>query len=184
MLTNEEATRLLKRHIKNAQIRRHCIAVSEIMGKVAQRLGMNQDEWQLCGLLHDLDREKIHGDMSKHGLVAAELLENLLSRDCLHAIRAHDHRTGVTPRSIVDKALIASDAAVSFLSELTERKQAGAPAELNSDIFQKIFEDKPFRKLGYLKNRVEICREIGIPLDEFLSYTQESFHRRGTLAKE
>ena len=132
MLTNEEATRLLKRHIKNAQIRRHCIAVSEIMGKVAQRFGMNQDEWQLCGLLHDLDREEIHGDMSKHGLVAAELLENLLSRDCLHAIRAHDHRTGVTPRSIVDKALIASDAAASFLSELAERKQVGAPADMNS----------------------------------------------------
>jgi len=183
MLTNEEATQLLKRHIKNAQARRHCITVSEIMGKVAQRFGMNQDEWQLCGLLHDLDREKIHGDMSKHGLVAAELLESLLSKDCLHAIRAHDHRTGVTPRSIVDKALIASDAVVSFLSELTERKQMGGPAELNSNTFQKIFEDKPFRKLGYLKNRVEICREIGIPLDEFLRFAQESFHRRELLRK-
>lgn len=181
MLTKEEATRLLKRHLKNTQIRRHCIAVSGIMEKIAQRLGMNQEEWQLCGLLHDLDREKIQGDMSKHGLVAAELLENLLPRECLHAIRAHDHRTGVTPRSIMDKALIASDAVMSFFIELAEQEQTGRLAELNSNAFRKIFEDKPFRKLGYLKNRIEICREVGVPLDEFLSIARESFHRKELL---
>jgi len=72
----------------------------------------------------------------------------------------------------MDKALIASDAVMSFFIEL---------AELNSNAFRKIFEDKPFRKLGYLKNRIEICREVGVPLDEFLSIARESFHRKELL---
>jgi len=178
MLSNAEAIRLLKRHVKNVEIRKHSIAVSELMGEVAKRLKMNSDEWQLCGLLHDLDREKIQGDMSKHGLVAAELLTSSLSKDCLHAIRAHDHRTGVTPGTILDKALIASDAVTILFSELVEREQTGQLAELNSATFPKIFEDKPFRKLGYLKNRIAVCREIGINLDGFLSLAREAFGRK------
>nr|MDO8135023.1 HDIG domain-containing protein [Candidatus Njordarchaeum guaymaensis] len=178
MLAKAEAIRLLKKHVKSVEIRKHSIAVSELMGEVARRFRISPEEWQLCGLLHDLDRERIQGDMSKHGLVAAELLESLLSRDSLHAIRAHDHRTGVTPRSIMDKALIASDAVTTFFSELVEREQIGQLAELNSKTFPKIFEDKPFRKLGYLKNRIEICREIGIPLDEFLSHAREAFDKK------
>ncbi len=178
MLSKAEAIRLLKRHVKSVETRKHSIAVSELMGEVAERLKMNPEEWKLCGLLHDLDCEKIHGDMSKHGLVAAELLTSSLSKDCLHAIRAHDHRTGVTPRSIMDKALIASDAVTILFSELVEREQTGQLAELNSITFPKIFEDKPFRKLGYLKNRIEVCREIGVNLDEFLSLAREAFGRK------
>lgn len=178
MLAKAEAIRLLKRHIKSVEIRKHSIAVSELMREVAQKFRMNPEEWQLCGLLHDLDCEKIQGDMSKHGLVAAELLQSLLSRDCLHAIRAHDHRTGVTPWSTMDKALIASDAVTTFFSEFVEREQTGQLAELNSKMFGKIFEDKHFRKLGYLKNRIELCREIGIPLDEFLSLAREAFDKK------
>ncbi len=180
MLPKAEAVRLLKRHVKSAEIRKHSVAVSELMGEIARRFRMNPEEWQLCGLLHDLDREKIQGDMSKHGLVAAELLESLLSRDCLHAIRAHDHRTGVTPKGIMDKALIASDAVATFFSELVEREQTGQLAELDSKTFPKVFEDKPLRKLGYLKYRIEICREIGIPLDEFLGLAREAFERKNS----
>jgi putative nucleotidyltransferase with HDIG domain len=175
MLSMEEAARLLKKHVKNTQIRRHSTAVAEIMGRIARRLGMNQDEWRICGLLHDLDREMIHGDMSKHGLVAAQLLDNFLPRNCLQAIRAHDHRTGVSPRSLMDKALIAADSVMAFLSELEGRERVSRLGELDSNSFQIVFEDKAFRKLRYLKSRIEICREIGISLDEFLSYARESF---------
>lgn len=173
-----EAVRLLKKHVKTTEIRRHSIAVAEIMRKVAERLKADPEEWELCGLLHDLDREEIQGDMSKHGLVAADLLESRLSKECLQAIRAHDHRTGVTPRTVIDKALIASDALAAFLSAMIERGRTSQLAELKSSIFQRIFEEKPFRKIGYLRNRVETCRQIGIPLDDFLSLAREVFEKK------
>ena len=179
MLARTEAVKLLRKHLKNKEAREHSITVAKVMEEFAMRLKMNPEEWQLCGLLHDLDHEEIQGDMSKHGLMTAELLEGRLSRDCLQAIRAHDHRTGVPPRSIIDKALIASDAVTRFLSELRDREADKLP-RLNLEIYQIRFEEKPFRKLRYLKERIEMCREIGVPLGDFLTLAQEAFEKKDT----
>jgi putative nucleotidyltransferase with HDIG domain len=177
MLTGTEAVKLLRKHLKNKEAREHSVAVAKIMEELATRLRMNPEEWQLCGLLHDLDHEEIQGDMSKHGLRAAELLEGHLSRECLQAIRTHDHRMGIPPRSIIDKALIASDAVTRFLSELKDREADKLP-RLNSEIYQTTFEEKAFRKLRYLKERIEMCREIGVALDDFLSLAQDAFEKK------
>jgi len=178
MLSKTEAVKLLRKHLKTSEARKHSLAVAELMRQLAGRLKMNGEEWELCGLLHDLDREEVQGDMSKHGLVAAELLEGRLPRDCLQAIRAHDHRTGVVPRNIIDKALIASDALSQVFSELVERGESGELAVMNSNAFRKKFEEKPFKKLEYLKNRIEICREIGVLLDDFLNLAREVFLKK------
>jgi putative nucleotidyltransferase with HDIG domain len=177
MLTETEAVKLLRKHLKNKEAREHSVAVANLMEELAIELKMNPGEWQLCGLLHDLDHEEIQGDMSKHGLRAAELLEGHLSRECLQAIRTHDHRTGIPPRSIIDKALIASDAVTKFLSELRDR-EPDKLSRLNSEIYQTKFEDKSFRKVRYLKDRIETCREIGVSLDDFLSLAQDAFEKR------
>ena len=178
MLSRTEAIRLMRGHLKIAEARKHSLAVARIMEQVARKLKTDEEEWHLCGLLHDIDRDKIHGDMSKHGIVAAELLEGLISKDCLHAIRAHDHRTGVIPRNIMDKALIASDAVARFFAELADREEIRQAGELNSSAFLAKFEDRPFKKLGYLRKRIEICREIGIPLEEFLRIAREAFETK------
>jgi predicted hydrolase (HD superfamily) len=69
----------------------------------------DEREWGLVGLLHDLDHDDVKGDMSRHGILAAEMLEGRLSREGLHAIMAHDHRTGVEPTSMLDESLIFAD---------------------------------------------------------------------------
>jgi putative nucleotidyltransferase with HDIG domain len=173
MLSKTDAVKLLRKHLKSSEARKHSLAVAELMARFAGRLKMNSEEWELCGLLHDLDHEEVRGDMSKHGLATAELLEGRLPRDCLQAIRAHDHRTGVVPRSIIDKALVASDAMSRFFSEMAEREESGELAVMDSGAFRRKFEEKPFKKLDYLKSRIEICREIGVPLDDFLNLARE-----------
>lgn len=174
MLSEAEAVKLLRKRLKDAGARKHSVAVAKIMEVLAIRLKMSGEDWRLCGLLHDLDYEEVLGDMSKHGLMTAELLEGRLSRDCIQAIRAHDHRTGVPARSIVDKALIASDAMARFLSELKEREGADKLTELGLEVFERKFEEKPFRKLRYLKERIETCKEIGVPLSDFLKLAREA----------
>jgi len=87
----------------------HLLMVSAMMKKLAERFGENGKKWELTGLLHDLDIDDTQNDMSKHGVIAAERLEGKLPEICLHAIRAHDFRTGVIPMSKLDKALIAVD---------------------------------------------------------------------------
>jgi len=106
MLSKQEALRLLSEQVSRKDKRRHMIAVSAIMKGLAKRLHTNEKEWELVGLLHDIDWDKIEGDMSRHGLVASEMLAGKLSEEGLHAISAHDHRAGIKPESILDKALI------------------------------------------------------------------------------
>jgi len=178
LLTEAEAVKLLRKHLKDVEARKHSVAVAKIMEALAIRLKMSGEEWRLCGLLHDLDYEEVLGDMSKHGLMTAELLEGRLSRDCIQAIRAHDHGTGVPARSIVDKALIASDAMARFLSELKEREGTDKLAELGLELFQRKFEEKAFRKVRYLKERIEVCKEIGVPLGDFLNLAREAVERK------
>ena len=75
--------------------------------------------------------------------------------------------------------MIASDAVTRFLSELKDREADKLP-RLNSEIYQTKFEEKAFRKLRYLKDRIEMCREIGVALDDFLDLSQDAFEKKNT----
>ena len=87
------------------------------MKGLAERLGENRAKWELVGLLHDLDYDFVKGDMSKHGIIAARTLEGRLSEEGLYAIKSHDQRAGFTPRSLLDRSLIAADAIAIFIED-------------------------------------------------------------------
>lgn len=89
---------------------RHSLLVSRIMLFLAKHFQMDNEEWILAGLLHDLDYDVIDGYMSRHGLFAASMLNGKVSGDVLHAIMSHDHRTGVEPVNLLDKSLKFADA--------------------------------------------------------------------------
>jgi len=85
----------------------------------------DEREWGLVGLLHDLDHDDVKVDMSRHGILAAGMLEGRLSREGLHAIMAHDRRTGVEPESMLDESLIFADS----LAVLIEDRGLDASAD-------------------------------------------------------
>lgn len=85
------------------------LAVASIMKELAKRFSQNENEWELVGLLHDLDYDLTENERNKHGLTASNMLKGKLKKESLHAIQAHDHRTGIKPKTLIDKALIASD---------------------------------------------------------------------------
>jgi putative nucleotidyltransferase with HDIG domain len=80
MLTKQEGLQLVDRYISSTDKRKHVVAVSAIMKSIAKSIGTNEDEWELVGLLHDLDYDLIKGDMHRHGLVAAEMLKRKLEK--------------------------------------------------------------------------------------------------------
>lgn len=103
----------------------HSLLVRGIMEALARYFQEDEREWGLVGLLHDLDHDDIRGDMSRHGILAAEMLEGRLSLEGLHAIMAHDHRTGVEPMSLLDESLIFADS----LAVLMEDHRLDASAD-------------------------------------------------------
>ena len=112
-ISKEEALQLLKGSSKYS----HSILVSKIMRALAGKFGEDEDEWELVGLLHDLDYDMVQGDMSQHGIKASELLKGKLSERGLHAIKAHDHRTVVEPKTLLDESLIFADSLAIFMED-------------------------------------------------------------------
>ena len=89
--------------ISNSSKFQHSLLTSRIMIKIARKLNENESVWVLVGLLHDLDYDDVE-DYSKHGIIACEMLEGQLPEDALHAIMAHDYRTSIKPKSVLDEA--------------------------------------------------------------------------------
>ena len=96
MISREDALELVKDCSKYA----HLLLASKLMRRLAVRLGEDSLEWELTGLLHDLDFDEVRSDMSKHGVVAARKLKGKLPDHCLYAIEAHDYRTGIKPKGM------------------------------------------------------------------------------------
>jgi putative nucleotidyltransferase with HDIG domain len=104
-ISKEEALQMISKSSKLA----HSTLVSKIMVRLAEHLREDTDEWEIAGLLHDLDYDLVQDDPSQHGIKAAAILEGKVSKEILQAIMAHDHRTGQKAATLLDKALILSD---------------------------------------------------------------------------
>ena len=104
-ISKTEALQMISESSKLA----HSTLVSKIMVRLAEHLREEEDEWEIAGLLHDLDYDLVQDDPSQHGIKAAAILDGKVSKEVLQAIMAHDHRTGQKATTLLDKALKFSD---------------------------------------------------------------------------
>ena len=95
-LTPHEAQALVTLHLGGRPRAAHSIFVGELMARFAAFEGHDAQLWAVTGYCHDLDYYLVDGDWSQHGIIAAQLVADCLPEEALLAIRAHDHRTGVT----------------------------------------------------------------------------------------
>jgi predicted hydrolase (HD superfamily) len=142
------------------------------MGALARRLGENEQEWQLVGLLHDLDYDEVKDDMSKHGLIAAEKLKTKLPEHCLYAIKVHDYRTGVKPESKLDKALIAVDSVATVVERNGKAIKQLDVAELNREV-EYASVNQP-----WLKDNIFLCKDLGLDANGFLELCLTSIKKQ------
>ena len=167
MLTREEALSLVKKNVKKMNIVYHMIAVEAIMRALAKHFGEDENLWGLTGLLHDIDYEKIGDAWEKHGVLAGEILKDMVSEEVKRAIKAHNfERTNVIPESRMEKALICCDAISGLLVACALVMPSRKLAEVKVKTVKKKFKDKDFAR-GAERERILICEEIGIPREKF-----------------
>lgn len=56
---------------------KHMLATEAIMRALARKLGEDEEEWGITGLIHDIDIELVEGDMSSHGKLGSDLAREL-----------------------------------------------------------------------------------------------------------
>lgn len=137
-ITEGEAHRLLEGSSKLF----HSVLVARIMEVLAPGFTAAPQDWGLVGLLHDLDQDATEDEPSLHGLRTAEMLAGRLPDASLRAIKCHDHRSGVKPVTVLDRALIFADN-LAILIDNQSIKPSCTPTVLFEAV-RKECQDKPW----------------------------------------
>ncbi len=173
MMLEKGVMKLLDEEISDENLKKHMLAVSAIMKSLARKFGQDEEVWMLTGLLHDIDYERVGGDMGRHGLLSAEMLEGRLPEECLHAVRAHNKSVGVGAESLLDKSLQAADAVSGLIVAAALVMPNKKLFEVRLKTLKKKFKDKSFaRKVD--RDQIKACEEIGLGFEEFLETSLKS----------
>ena len=178
MLTRNEALNLIKKNVVKRNFQFHMIAVEAIMENLARHLGENTELWALTGLLHDIDYEKTEGNPEKHALLAEKILASFdIPKEVLRAIKAHNFLfSKVEPMSLMEKALIASDAISGLLIACALVMPSKKLDEVTVDTVTKKFKDKSFAR-GAKRDRILFCEEFGLSRKLFFRVALEGLKK-------
>ena len=165
------ALKELKLHLKEKKRFNHSLAVEAVMRELAGKLNEDRKIWGLAGLLHDIDLELVNYDLSKHGLVAAELLEKLgVTEEIIHAIKAHNPQLGVERLKNIDIALYSVDhltrLTMDWLMELPSETRWDDPTEY---IIKRYYDNLAVKESERLQ--IEECIEIGFTVEDYIKCT-------------
>jgi len=146
---------------------RHMLATEAIMRALAKKLGEDEEEWGIAGLIHDIDMELVEGDMSSHSRLGADIARELgASEAMVHAVLCHNEAHGVPQETKLDKALFCADSLSGLITAaaLVRPDKIGG---LTTKSVMKRFREKSFAA-GVNREQVAQCQQIGLELEEFI----------------
>ncbi len=167
-MKREEALDSVRSNVENENLVKHMLATEAVMRALARRLGGDEEEWGLTGLLHDIDVELTSGDMSSHSKLGADLVREMgASEPVAQAILCHNEAHGISPETSLDKALYCADPLTGLVTAAAlvrpDKKLAGVEAKS----VRKRFKEKSFAA-GASREQIASCSALGLELDEFI----------------
>ena len=167
MISREEAVQLLEENVKTENMRKHCYASEAVMRAIAARLGRNEEEWGIAGLLHDIDVEITNADPKTHGPHAEKLLKGKVTAEMLDAIVMHNEMaTGKERTTQFQHALAAGETITGLITATALVYPDKKVASVKPKSITKRMKQKAFAASVNRENILE-CEKIGIPLPEF-----------------
>ena len=174
-LDRSTALDLLHNHVKNEKMIFHCLASEAVMRGLARKLGRDEEEWGLAGLLHDLDVEVTNAEATIHGTVTEVLLKDYeVDPGVLDAIRMHNECSSGRERSTeFQYALAAGETITGLIFATTYVYPEKKLAVVKPKSVVKRMKEKMFAASVKRENILE-CEKIGIPIGEFAGLAIEA----------
>ena len=167
-MERENALALLREHIKNENLIKHCLAVEAAMRAYARSFGEDEKKWALAGLLHDMDYEE-YPDMTEHALKAAEMLAAAgCDDDIVSAVKAHNPHHGAARDTRMAKALYAVDELTGLIVAAALVQPTKKVADVKVKSVKKKMKDKSFAKSVDREQIRASAEELGMDLDEHI----------------
>lgn len=167
MISREEAVKILEENIGAESMRKHCYASEAVLRAMAKRMGKNEEEWGIAGLLHDIDVEITNADPYKHGPFAEKILKGKITDEMLDAIVMHNEvATGKERTLEFQHALAAGETITGLITATALVYPDKKIASVKTKSVTKRMKQKAFAASVKRENILE-CEKIGIPLNEF-----------------
>ena len=158
----------VRANIQDENTVKHILATEAIMGAMAKRLGGDEEEWGLTGLLHDIDMELVEGDLNTHGKLGADIARELGATDEMaRAILCHNEAHGILRKTKLDTALFCADP----LTGLITASALVRPDKLAGLTTKSVMKHsrQPRFAAGVNREQIALCQELGLELEEFIS---------------
>ncbi len=176
-MTREEALKFLNENLENRNLFKHSLAVEAVMRDLARRFGEDEDIWGLAGLLHDIDYDRTKDDPDRHSMEGARLLEEKgLPEEVVYAVKVHNERHGLPRRSLLDKALYATDPVTGLIVAGALIKKEKSLAAIDVPFLINRFGEKSFAR-GANRETIKSCEEMGLTLEEFLDISLKAMQK-------
>jgi len=187
-MNRDDAWQLLTEYTKGDSLLKHAMAVEAAVRGYARRLGENEDDWGIVGLLHDFDYER-WPSLDDHPFRGCEILrEKGYPEWVMRAILSHADYSGVPRESPLEKALWACDELAGFITAAALVRPSKSLLDLEASSVMKRMKDKAFARAVKRDDLRAGAELLALPLDEhianvigFMRERVDALGLRGTL---
>ena len=173
-LTREQALAILKEYNQTEALLRHAYQVAAVMRYFAQEAGLSEaeiEQWEVVGLLHDLDYEQYPDE---HCAKSREILEEKgVEEKLIRAVVSHGWGlcSEVEPESEMEKTLYAIDELTGLVYATALMRPSKSVQDLEVKSVKKKFKQASFAS-GVNREVIKKGAEmLGVELDELIKKT-------------
>ena len=177
-MNREDAFNLLKENLKNKNLVKHSLAVESAMSGLAEHFNQDKELWSLCGLLHDIDYEKIGDNMELHSKKGAEMLRSLgFENNLCDAVLTHNEAHNITPKDLMAKSLFCVDSLTGLIVATTLVLPSRKINDLKTKNILNRFKEKSFAK-GANREHIQKCQDyLNLSLEKFVEIVLSSMQK-------
>jgi putative nucleotidyltransferase with HDIG domain len=175
--TRDEAWALVCDWVESDSLRKHLLGVEAAMRGYARKLGGDEEEWAVVGLVHDLDYER-HPDLDDeengHPRTALRLFEEKgWPQELIDAVAGHATFLDVPRETEMAKALFAVDELSGFVAACSLVRPTGIEGLTPKSVKKKL--KQPSFAAGVNRDEVrQGAEELGVDFDEHVAFVIES----------
>jgi putative nucleotidyltransferase with HDIG domain len=156
----EKALLMLNDKVKTPNLIKHCLACGAAMKELARYFKEDEEEWELAGLLHDIDYEETKDKPEQHSLIGSEFLQkNGVDQKIVEAVKTHNEIHGFTPQTKMAKALFCVDPLTGLIVASVLVLPSRKIKDLVTDNILNRFKEKTFAK-GANREIIRQCESL------------------------
>jgi len=174
----EEALNLFFEYTKSESLRKHGLAVEQVMRQLARKYSADEELWGITGLLHDFDYER-YPTAEDHPSKGNEILRQKgYPPEMLAAIMGHADYTGVARESLLAKALFSCDELSGFIFAVTYVRPSKSILDVKVKSVTKKLKDKGFAAKVSREDVNNGIEELGVDRVEHIQFVIDALAKK------